>query len=461
MTQRPDVGRVWANNAPSANIQDPDKFSSGKVEKGWEAEIPPFQWFNWVQNRNDLFKLALLERGIPAWGNEVSYARGAVTFNDTDGWIYIASSANTNRKPDENPSIWKRSAIQLSEESFDEVVSLLDKHTKNVDNPHNVTAEQIKAYTKAQVDSLIAQLADEIEAHTVRTDNPHQVTAEEVGAVPKTGGTYTGQVNTKANKFIVGKGKTSQECGMSSAGGAFLYQGSNKLGLSDSNKPVYMEGNTVYNLLHGGEFDEARILSEFDFAIPRPDYFLPLTSDINVYEGEEVTEFARNTVSQVVNKQGNTVTVGVDVPRFTRNGLMIHTGESFKIPSTVIPTGNFTYSIRFMGGNGWLFSADSGKFGVYKSGTNFQLHYNGQREDFTSNLRSNTSNVLTVTRTGNDVKVYINGVYKGVINITQAVYGVNIYLGASQTGTGQANTEYSDFRIWNFALSNKQIATLG
>ena len=54
-----------------------------------------------------------------------------------------------------------------------------DDHLNDAGNPHNVTAAQSGAYTKAETDS---QIAAAVTAHESKTDNPHKVTAVQTGA---------------------------------------------------------------------------------------------------------------------------------------------------------------------------------------------------------------------------------------------------------------------------------------
>lgn len=45
-----DIKRVWAESAPSANVIDPNDTTPGKYSDGWQAEVPPFEHFNFIQN---------------------------------------------------------------------------------------------------------------------------------------------------------------------------------------------------------------------------------------------------------------------------------------------------------------------------------------------------------------------------------------------------------------------------
>lgn len=66
----------------------------------------------------------------------------------------------------------------------------LKNHTDNKSNPHNVSAAQTGAYTKAEVDVKDAAILSGAKAytdlHSVKKDNPHGVTAGQTGAYTKT-----------------------------------------------------------------------------------------------------------------------------------------------------------------------------------------------------------------------------------------------------------------------------------
>ena len=74
--------------------------------------------------------------------------------------------------------------------------SVLEAHVKNTNNPHAVTASQVGAYTKSEVNTKLDEKADKsaLEAHVASTNNPHGVTAGQVGAYTKA------EVNTKLDE---------------------------------------------------------------------------------------------------------------------------------------------------------------------------------------------------------------------------------------------------------------------
>ena len=60
---------------------------------------------------------------------------------------------------------------------------------------------KMKAYADDLISSVAQAAAEAIEEHANRKDNPHGVTAEQVKALPLTGGTLTGNLT---GKYITG-----------------------------------------------------------------------------------------------------------------------------------------------------------------------------------------------------------------------------------------------------------------
>ena len=93
MTTKPDLTRVWAAGAPGANVEDPDITVPGKFDAGWEAEIPPFENFNFLQQ---LFTQGLAhfnEQGIGIYDAVTDYPVNGLT-KGSDGNIYKALIVN-------------------------------------------------------------------------------------------------------------------------------------------------------------------------------------------------------------------------------------------------------------------------------------------------------------------------------------------------------------------------------
>ena len=105
---RPDFTYQWSSGGA---IVAP---SNAKIQTGWTAEVPPFQWENWSQNRQDNALVYLFQKGISVWsatqdyyytsGGTRSYVQGS------DGKIYVATSSSLNQNPvtDTTNIYWKK-----------------------------------------------------------------------------------------------------------------------------------------------------------------------------------------------------------------------------------------------------------------------------------------------------------------------------------------------------------------
>lgn len=84
----------------------------------------------------------------------------------------------------------------------------LNSHTGDKNNPHVVTAAQIGAYTKSEVDSKVAVVSADLAGHLAHKANPHAVTTTQIGAAPATrkislsGGLLTGGGDLSADRTL-------------------------------------------------------------------------------------------------------------------------------------------------------------------------------------------------------------------------------------------------------------------
>lgn len=62
---------VWAKNGVSVDPGD------AKFELGWEAEIPPYQYFNYILNKHSEMLDHVNSNGIPIWDTNTTYVLGA------------------------------------------------------------------------------------------------------------------------------------------------------------------------------------------------------------------------------------------------------------------------------------------------------------------------------------------------------------------------------------------------
>lgn len=98
--------------------------SNTKIATGWTAEVPPFQWENYSQNRQDQGIAHILQHGIAYWDSLTEYQGGKSYVQGSDGLIYRAVQTNTGQNPvtDTSNVYWNKnyqSGILLATRVFD------------------------------------------------------------------------------------------------------------------------------------------------------------------------------------------------------------------------------------------------------------------------------------------------------------------------------------------------------
>lgn len=92
---KPQFNSVWAS---SGSKLTPD---SSKISQGWIVEIPPHEFENWSQNRQDALLAHINQVGIPMWDATVEYQAGkSYIQGSTTGNVYRAVTTNTNVNPE-------------------------------------------------------------------------------------------------------------------------------------------------------------------------------------------------------------------------------------------------------------------------------------------------------------------------------------------------------------------------
>lgn len=94
---KPDFSFQWASGGAIVAPSDV------KVQTGWTAEVPPFQWENYLQNRQDNAILHMFQKGISVWDSASNYyftAAGERSYvQGGDGKIYVAVADSLNQNP--------------------------------------------------------------------------------------------------------------------------------------------------------------------------------------------------------------------------------------------------------------------------------------------------------------------------------------------------------------------------
>ena len=460
MAIRPKLNRVWTSNNSVAR-RDP---GDAKYLQGWVAEIPTYQVLNYLQYKIDTTMLAQAERGIFEWGDDVSYGVGSLAWDETNKTIYVCTVTSPSRtlRPSANSAQWSPSAIQVSRANYDSIVSAINTHIADVTtNPHRVTAGQIGAYNKAELDAIVANYRAMVLAHTTDYNNPHQLTATQVGAVPVTGGAYTGEVTFTT--VYLNDSKTAQ---IVNDGGLYLRNGSYYLGINGSTgNPEAGTAASKSRIVTELNFPDVKLAQEPDYACLEPDFQMALINSINIVRGVGYIYNNSNRVPVYNQSLGGAFS-------YDASGTTI--GEVYD--SSVAIIGGAKYTIAFdyyypapLNSSGWLFTLGlrAARVLVRQNGslsvevtlsvggtTNFAYSEN--------KLTQNAWNRIVATYDGT-FRVYVDGI-----------------LVASQAGPGESplvddnsrkallnfapnvnrTTALRNFRVWSTPLTAKQISTL-
>lgn len=89
----PDLSLLWASAGDILQQSD------SKIQQGWSPEIPPRQWFNWLDNRQDEAIAHIAQHGIAVWSSTMEYQAGKSYVQGSDGLVYKAITTNTNTNP--------------------------------------------------------------------------------------------------------------------------------------------------------------------------------------------------------------------------------------------------------------------------------------------------------------------------------------------------------------------------
>lgn len=90
---KPDYTHLWSSGG---SIVAP---SNVKIQTGWTAEVPPFQWENWSQNRQDQAIAHVLQHGISVWDAVTEYQAGKSYVQGSDGLLYKALQTHVGQNP--------------------------------------------------------------------------------------------------------------------------------------------------------------------------------------------------------------------------------------------------------------------------------------------------------------------------------------------------------------------------
>lgn len=159
LISKPNYKYIWA---VGGDIVEPTDL---KKQQGWTAEVPPFQYENWIQNRQDQYLAHINQRGIPAWDGGTEYEAGGLSYvQGSDGKIYKSVGASgpttTVQDPttDASDTYWKI-AFSVAGEAYTKVESDA-RYMRGSNNLSEITNQvtartNLGVYSKTEVDNEI------------------------------------------------------------------------------------------------------------------------------------------------------------------------------------------------------------------------------------------------------------------------------------------------------------------
>lgn len=109
ITTKPNVNRPWASDGVKVEP------STEKQDQGWIVERPPYQYQNYLQNRNDTFLKHINEAGIVEWDALTAYTANKSYVQGSDGVIYKALTNTTGNNPVSSPTQWVKAILTPAE----------------------------------------------------------------------------------------------------------------------------------------------------------------------------------------------------------------------------------------------------------------------------------------------------------------------------------------------------------
>lgn len=96
---KPNYTKLWASGGA---IVEP---SDAKKQLGWAAEVPPHQWENWSQNRQDTMLAHINQRGVTEWDTLSNYEAGGLSYvQGSNGTLYKSVAASGPLSTVQNPT---------------------------------------------------------------------------------------------------------------------------------------------------------------------------------------------------------------------------------------------------------------------------------------------------------------------------------------------------------------------
>ena len=153
-----NLSLTWASGGDVLNPGDT------KYATGWQVEIPPRQWFNFLDNRQDEAIAHINQRGVAQWDAQTEYQDTKSYVQGVTGTVYRSKQTSVNQDPDADVGeVYWEIAFASAGDFYTktEANGLYLARAQNLDDLTNtVTARtnlsvysKAETYTKTEVDS--------------------------------------------------------------------------------------------------------------------------------------------------------------------------------------------------------------------------------------------------------------------------------------------------------------------
>lgn len=264
--KRPSMVRLWCSEGQSEPVPD-EKYKSGFIK-----EKPDEYFLNQMQKDEESFYVANMESGVPT-GNladSVTYAKDAIYFKS--GKVFVRKSTGDVESYFTRPY----PTVEAELRAF---YNKLATHSNDTKAPHKETPAQVGTYSKAEFDTLNNSQGSNLDKHVKDVSNPHKVSYTQIKCLgDKTGGKFTGAV-----EFL--KSIKVGTCTAEAKGTEFVFgKDGATIGVSSIEPIAYIPtGRQI--LFHEGNYLTERNKLEPVYAVPTPILKASLKSSLNFLYG--------------------------------------------------------------------------------------------------------------------------------------------------------------------------------
>lgn len=162
ITKPLDINKIWAS---AGDVLAP---SDSKIATGWQVEIPPRQYFNYIDQKQDQAIAHINQHGIAVWDNTTEYQWSSTGTKSicmgSDGTIYRTKQVSINQNPvtDTTDTYWEIAFANVGDfyTQTQTDARYLQKSANLSDLTNTATARsnlsvysQAQTYTKTEVDA--------------------------------------------------------------------------------------------------------------------------------------------------------------------------------------------------------------------------------------------------------------------------------------------------------------------